>query len=577
MKNLLLLIFITAAFSFTAQAGSVTIGAFVDSSFNNCPTPVHKDFLIWGNATGYNNNDSVTIKFYYGDGTDTTTKFPIWQNSFFGHATKLYTQPGFYTLKAVVTGPDGAADSTTIISTISDDCGNVTGRVYVDYNNDCIYNSGDLPLFHHRISLKQAGVEVLSSYTEQDGTYSLSVPSGNTYTLEVQQSMGYSISCPTGGSYTISAFPATNQDFAIVCNGAGYELSGSVISGFVVPGIPTPLLVKIKNLACTPTDGVAAVILNNSGFSYDANHYGNTAPDSTSGDTLYFGFDDLDLFNSQNITLWVVGDTTLQITDTVCFQLNVSPISADLDPSNNNSLQCLNVRASFDPNMKEVYPLGEGIDGRVRPDTDLNYTIYFQNTGTFTAYNIYILDTLDDQHLNVSSLEILESSHPMELYVIEGNILRFNFNNIMLPDSNSNEPLSHGFVTYKIKQKQNLNTGTVINNSASIYFDFNPPIYTNETVTTIDATLNVKEVEKLKAEKFFTLYPNPAGDIFTIKFEKHIKKGDLFIVDITGKIVWHDEVESQKQISVKHLPNGIYNVIIQSENKISKEKLLIIK
>jgi hypothetical protein len=51
----------------------------------------------------------------------------------------------------------------------------------------------------------------------------------------------------------------------------------------------------------------------------------------------------------------------------------------------------------------------------------------------------------------------------------------------MLPDSTTDEPGSNGFITFTVDQVPDLSNGTIINNQADIYFDFNAPIITNET------------------------------------------------------------------------------------------------
>jgi hypothetical protein len=55
----------------------------------------------------------------------------------------------------------------------------------------------------------------------------------------------------------------------------------------------------------------------------------------------------------------------------------------------------------------------------------------------------------------------------------------------MLPDSTTDEPGSQGYVIYRIKPLPTLAFGDVIENTASIYFDENPPIVTNTTFHTI--------------------------------------------------------------------------------------------
>jgi hypothetical protein len=59
------------------------------------------------------------------------------------------------------------------------------------------------------------------------------------------------------------------------------------------------------------------------------------------------------------------------------------------------------------------------------------------------------------------------------------------FDNIALPDSTTNEAGSHGFVQYSVRAKAGLPNGAQIPNTASIYFDFNLPVVTNATHSTL--------------------------------------------------------------------------------------------
>ena len=80
------------------------------------------------------------------------------------------------------------------------------------------------------------------------------------------------------------------------------------------------------------------------------------------------------------------------------------------------------------------------------------------------------------------------ASHSYHLTKV-GNKIMWEFTNILLPDSNVNEQASHGFVAYRVKPKNTLVIGDSIQNSASIYFDFNLPIKTNNEVTRVVAGL----------------------------------------------------------------------------------------
>ena len=147
-------------------------------------------------------------------------------------------------------------------------------------------------------------------------------------------------------------------------------------------------------------------------------------------------------------------------------------------------IDCQQIIGSYDPNDKLVSPSGVGDEHFTTPDDEFEYTIRFQNVGNDTAFNIYILDTIS-QYLDLSTFESGVASHDYNVQIIGGNIIRWDFPNILLVDSIRNEPESHGFVKFNIEQKPNNPDGTLIENSAGIYFDFNAPIITPRVFNTI--------------------------------------------------------------------------------------------
>jgi hypothetical protein len=173
----------------------------------------------------------------------------------------------------------------------------------------------------------------------------------------------------------------------------------------------------------------------------------------------------------------------------------------DANPSCNNSNWEVYTTGSFDPN-----------DILVNEDTLyhhatqqfpwLEYIIRFQNTGNDTAFTVKILNPIDTNKLNLSTIEFVNASHPVNLnWINYQRNMEFKFENILIPDSNTNEPLSHGFVRYRIQPKTNLSAGDSITNFAAIYFDFNEPVITNTAKTIIilptgiaSATANTREI-----------------------------------------------------------------------------------
>lgn len=189
--------------------------------------------------------------------------------------------------------------------------------------------------------------------------------------------------------------------------------------------------------------------------------------------------------------------------------VSLSPIVGDSTPANNIDSCSRAITASFDPNDKQVEPSGDIADNQL-----LKYTIRFQNTGNDTAFTVMLSDTLD-ANLDPATFQRGGSSHPYTLSLTGQGILEWTFNNINLPDSNVNEPGSHGYVTFYIKPVAGLQPGDKIENTAAIYFDFNAPIITNTTESTIEGLVSVDPGVEGPA---VSLYPNPTRDLATINY-----------------------------------------------------------
>ena len=241
---------------------------------------------------------------------------------------------------------------------------------------------------------------------------------------------------------------------------------------------------------------------------------------------------------------------------------------------------CEEIIGSYDPNDKLVTPKGIGEAHNIEANTDLEYKIRFQNTGNDTAFRVIVVDTLDVTHLDMSTFEALNSSHDYSLEIVEGQILRFTFDDILLVDSNANEPASHGFVSFKINQMLDNEVGTVIENQAYIFFDYNQPILTPLAFSTIweEPSFEGRNIFGLKNTET-TIYPNPANEHFFLDFseaENVSENMEIKIYDVFGKLVF-DKAKPAELIDLSELENGIYFVVLRIEQGIVKEKLIISK
>jgi uncharacterized repeat protein (TIGR01451 family) len=229
---------------------------------------------------------------------------------------------------------------------------------------------------------------------------------------------------------------------------------------------------------------------------------------------------------------------------------------------------------SYDPNDKVVQRpdfaiqfFGTGTEYiAAELQEDLTYTIRFQNTGTAPAQNIYIIDTLDSD-LDWSSFTLIQASHNMQVVNLGNGIMRFEFPNIWLADSTTNEPASHGQLVYRILENATNTYGTEIENTAYIYFDWNAPIITNTTYNFNNLTEGISE----GSTQNILVYPNPTNESITISCD-----GNFIyqLVDISGRLIATGEGMNTEKVNIEKASAGIYQLNVQTNKGNSSLKVM---
>jgi len=240
--------------------------------------------------------------------------------------------------------------------------------------------------------------------------------------------------------------------------------------------------------------------------------------------------------------------------------------SVDNSFSNNSDTIYSTVLNSYDPNEK-LTNLPQLISPEVQ-DKFL-YEIHFQNNGNFPAYNIIVRDTID-VNLDLSSFQFLSSKHPC-IVTIDSNTREvvFFFPNIQLNAFDVDSLASKGQLSYSISEIAGLSNGITIENTAYIYFDFNPPIVTN-TTNNHNGYLNVEEIN---TDLNLKIWPNPASDILYI--DELDKIDELYLCSINGSIIKSKEDFVNDALDVSMIPNGMYFIKARIGNDIYFEKIII--
>ncbi|MEX1002325.1 MAG: T9SS type A sorting domain-containing protein [Crocinitomicaceae bacterium] len=480
----------------------------------------------------------------------------------------------------IISGPDTLYAASHFFSQpIPDACAynTVEGQVYIDNDNDCSYNTGDSAIFNLNVS--PSGNWSNTPFDGYNGGYTNG--SGN-YTATIQESwlVDYSVSVPsyyqfifpnstcTPLSYTFSSLPQTGVDFVLECADVDTYVSGTP-GGNVHAALPFQFYASASNIGCDQVSGTLKLVLDTD-VTYNAVNSSNPA-DYTNGDTLFWDYTNLNniaggaYWNSIVGGIELMPNPSVNTGDTLCFEIMTGVPGNDIDPTNNSKSICFPVVAAYDPNIKNVTPAGTGQEGFIPANTvELEYTIHFQNTGTADAINIKITDTLEN-HIIPSSLRIIDASHAMTPEWVSSNVIDFNFNNIYLPDSNANEPESHGFVKFKIDMEQGLAEGTEIKNKVYIYFDNNPAVITDYALNTIEYTSSIEYNEFSDV----TLYPNPTTGVCYVQGVEDLQK--IEVISISGKVLTQT---TNKKIDLSDYPKGIYLIQLYTSDKVLTKKLI---
>ncbi len=453
----------------------------------------------------------------------------------------------------------------------------ITGTVYNDANNNCVQDAGEQGIPNIQIYCSGQGYV----YTNSNGEYSFRVPSGSYKITQTVLGFYPLASCQNNGinvNVTAAANCSTTVDFANTINPI-HDMHISTWNGScAVPGYQYRQVCLITNRGTVAESSVAAGYRTDGQILTPTFSPGNIFTGAGNwynipANTLSLNPGQSRRFNVYyNVPTNIPINTQLVFNDTTAYQHPISNWLQDYSPWNNVKRYTPRVVGSYDPNFKEVYPIGDGPTGKITvKDSVLEYMVHFQNLGNYKAQQVYILDTLDND-LDWTTLRPLYQSHDCEITISENGVVRFQFDNIDLPPKSQDEELSNGLVTYTIHTKQGLPFGTQFTNSAAIYFDFNEPVITNTTVNTLVDDVSVAEIAK-NGESGVIVYPNPTSDVFTIK-QVDKTYTTARVMNLMGQTITTVQINGEyTQVNMGNAAQGVYFILLDGPNGTAIEKI----
>ena len=442
----------------------------------------------------------------------------------------------------------------------------IVGKVKFDANsNGC--DASDAYLNY--IQVKNInGSNTYTNYTNYNGSseYYL-IGDAGTNTVSVTNFPSYFTVTPATQQFNFTT-PGTTiaPDFCVSINSNVDDLEVVLVPRFqIVPGLPAFYDIWFKNHGSTTLNGQVTFQFNNAKMSFLSS---SPSPNLTASNSLTYNFSTLAPFESRvisNVKFQVATPPTNNSGDLVSFSGAITPVVADATPLNNSSILNQTVVNSQDPNDIIVHE-GATVTLAQAQQGYLHYTIHFQNIGTSNAINIKVVNDLDPK-LDWSTFEMVGTSHPCRVKNKNAHN-EFLFEGINLPGS-TNEPLSHGYISFKVKPIASIAVGNIIQNNANIYFDYNAPIATNTATTTV--------VNNLSNDSFnfshLNFFPNPVKNSLTISNNNTIDSVE--ITSILGqKMIVKTINDLQTEINLSELSNGIYFVKVTSEGQEKTVKIV---
>ncbi|MBK8340330.1 MAG: T9SS type A sorting domain-containing protein [Flavobacteriales bacterium] len=425
----------------------------------------------------------------------------------------------------------------------------ITGSVFNDANGNGAKDGGEAA-FTNAVIEAQPG----SYLTAPDaaGNYVLPIDTGS-YVLDGQDVL-YHARTTAPANITLTALQIDSlNDIGYQAIPGIYDLVAHLTTMPARPGFDNNVYITVENIGTESTVAALDLTFDNtqtwvgSGIVPDA-LVGNNA---TWSPTIAAG-------GSWGIAVTLNTDAGVVIGTPLAHTFIATPSAQDTTPGEQHHHLVRLCGRGGGPQRQAGGPRGDDTRAGAGREQALEYTIRFQNTGTFPAERVIITDTLSTDLL-WNTMDLVSSSHTTEWYIHQG-VLHFVMDPINLPDSTSDEPNSHGYVKFRMAPVSTLLNGAQIENVANIYFDFNAAVVTAPAIFTVDQSVDIAT----NVDNDFVLYPNPAHDQLTVQVDAPGALLELRSLD--GRLLKAQRLTGTHAVlSIGDLAGGSYVVSIEQE------------
>jgi uncharacterized repeat protein (TIGR01451 family) len=450
---------------------------------------------------------------------------------------------------------------------LSECAGTVAGVTYRDANTNGTRETGegqvDVMLQIEPGGLFSAASSDPYSFCSELGTYTVSVPNPPLYHTVVPATQSYSIN--TQGDQI------TGFNFALQPTPGIYDASVALWGWDPWIGNNTTLHVSYANIGTETVDATVSLTLDPLLSYVEA-----TVPEtSMSGQVVTWGLGPLAPGSSGTITVTIFTSIEADPNAPVSNSVAITTDQVDINAGNDGDVLNGIATTAYDPNDKRV-DFETITPDDVLESKPLEYIIRFQNTGNAPAVNVVIKDSLDGDW-DLGTFEMVGATHPYTV-TVTNEVAIWTFANIFLPDSFVDPLGSIGSFHYRMAPKSTLVLGDQLTNRADIYFDYNDPVLTNTTVTTVALPTGIDAVT---VNNGLRMHPSPSDGQVNITWTRaDVANAQLIVLDALGRVAATVSLnqlvaQSTRTIDLSTLAPGTYTAWLQGNGTDARGRFMI--
>jgi len=319
----------------------------------------------------------------------------------------------------------GVQFDSTNVSTVK--YNTIKATTFLDLNKNGMKDVSESLYPYVKLETSRAGIDTFYSYT-QSGNFTMYVDSGK-YITSVKPFSPYYSAVPVSDSSDFpSYFAEDSLSFAIQPIASVRDLSVKMLAtGAARPGFQASYILLYSNKG-TDTADIQISLAKSANLSFVSS---SVTPNTVSADTVKWSI--ASVMPGQtgliNVRFQLAVPPAFNNGDTLRFKAITSSDKTDSFPPDNTFSLVHRITGSYDPNDKMESHGGQVTKSLLTNGEALHYTIRFQNTGSDTAFNVVIRDTLDSK-LDWNTLKMTGASHNYQLVMNDGRCA-WSLNNIL--------------------------------------------------------------------------------------------------------------------------------------------------